>query len=168
MSTPSTPPNQQPCPSNTTDEANCNAIPNALWAGTTQTDGTCNCCLTDGSTYVNTSETGTGSNPCQLCPSNAMCGDQDGYCNGSTGQSNVPCVQDPTTLTWSANCSATTTCGGQCSGNCGLGEWFAFQTCTNQSGTYGCGSSIGQWKSWLTYGLILLFLIIIFFIIFVI
>ena len=161
------PTNQQTCPSNTNDQANCNQTPNAVWAGTSSTMGTCNCCLTDGTTFVNTAQTTTGANPCQLCASTAMCGDQNGYCNGSTGQAGVPCIQDGTTFTWSPNCGATTLCGGQCSGSCGIGEWFAFQTCNKDTGNFACTFSWAQYKSWLVYGGILFLLILVFLIIFV-
>lgn len=165
----SLPSNQTACPANTNTSASCNAVPNAIFISSTSgssTNGTCNCCLTDGTSYVNTSITTPGSNPCTPCPANSLCGDQNGFCNGTTNNANATCVQDPNTLTWSANCSSAS-CGGLCGGSCGAGEWFAFQSCLQSSGTNACGFSWSQWKSWLVWGIIVfVILLILFFFIF--
>lgn len=156
-------PFQTNCPANANTATTCNVIPNALWipasAGCTSV-GTCNCCLTDGTVYVNPSDSTPGSNPCNPCPSNATCGQQDGFCNGTTNNSNATCIQNQNTLMWSADCS-NAGCGGLCSGSCGAGEWFAFQSCQQTTGPNACSFDVMQYKSWLVYGSLVLVIFII-------
>lgn len=148
-----------PCTGATGTQAGCLNSPNTTWIGT-PTSGTCFCCRTDGTTYANVGATGVSS-ACIFCASNPACGSGNGFCKSSSPS----CVQDATTKKYS--CAAGATCGNGCSGSCGLGEWFAFQACNQSSdGSPSCGGDIGQWKSWLTYGLIILFVIL--FIIFII
>ena len=139
------------CPGNPTTQAACTAIPNSFWISSTNT---CLCCGTDGTSYLNTS----GTSPvCSSC-NGINCGGGGGYCNGST-QSSVPCVQNFSTSKWSAQCN--NVCGGQCSGSCGVGEWFMFHKCTfdQPTGFYNCTTSATQWKSYLVYFSILFFII---------
>lgn len=157
-------PNRGVCPSDTDNKTKCNQVPNAVWVPAVSgsvTEGVCYCCKTDGSSYVNTSSITPESDPCMMCPSNAVCGDQDGFCKGDTGNPMASCVQDSGTLLWSADCSNVKKCGGLCSGNCGLGEWFLFQSCRGEDDKYNCVFDVGQWRSWLVYGVIFFIFLVI-------
>jgi len=154
-------------------EAACNAIPNAVWIpstsavilsdGTTAT-GRCHCCSVDGSTYVvSPTAGGTDITACRTCPSNSSCGDQNGFCK----QPNNPnCVQNSSTFKWSLTCPSNVSCGNGCNGSCGVGEWFAFQSCSKTNNDFSCTFNIGQWKSWLTYAIIIAIIILIIYLIF--
>jgi hypothetical protein len=148
------------CPSSITTQSACNANPNSVWNSSANSGaGECVCCATDGSSYINTS-----TYTCTACGSNAKCGDGNGYCNGTTGDSTIQCVQNTTTDKWSYQCPSNA-CTGVCGpGSCGIKEWFLFSKCSKDSttGFYQCGFSITQWKSILVYiGIIILLLIII-------
>ncbi len=158
------PPSEITCPATATTQTACNQIPNATWIPSgSGGSGVCHCCKQDGTAYVDSNDQTV---PCKACAGNAThCGDNSGFCNGSTGSMKVPCVQNSNTKRWAAQCG--TTCEGPCGGSCGASEWFAFSKCVRNTSTgYNqCGFSISQWKSWLFYGLIfllvLLFIIII-------
>ena len=137
------------CPGNPTTQDTCNALSNSFWNGVT-----CICCSLQGNYYVDPDNI---ISPCTACGQTAKCGDGNGYCNGITGSKNVPCIQNTTTYKWSAQCPSNV-CQGPCSGSCGLKEWFAFSECklNATSGFFECTFSIRQWKSYITYALILL------------
>ena len=150
-------PLSQTCPSSTTTPSGCASNPNSIWVpsnssllGTSQ--GQCVCCSTDGTSYVNKSATSTA-DACKSCGTNAKCGDGNGYC---AEPGNPNCVQDPTTKKWFIRCPSNS-----CNGSCGVGEWIAFQSCIFTNGCATCQFDIGQWKSWLFYGLVFLCIIII-------
>lgn len=125
----------------------CDNVPNASWDETAQV---CVCCATDGNSYAS-------NGVCMMCPLDSKCGDNS-YCKGSpAGQ----CIQDENTLKWKVG--ECTSCQGTCDGDCGIGEWFAFQDCVGTDDKR-CEFTISQWKSWLTYGLLIVFFILFVFI----
>lgn len=153
--------NQRTCPGSITyTQTTCETIPNAVWipqqgASDPTVQGECICCSLDGTAYVNSTAT-SSANACLSCGSNPACGSQGGYCGSNT---NPNCTQNSTTGQWSIQCSAGTTCGNGCTGNCGIGEYFLFQTCQESNGTYSCSFSFSQWKSWVVWGIILLIIL---------
>lgn len=153
------PPTEITCPATATTKMACNQIPNATWIpSATGGSGVCHCCKQDGTAYADPNDQTI---PCKACTgSTSHCGDNGGFCNGSTGSMNVPCAQNANTKRWAPQCG--TTCEGPCTGTCGFQEWFAFSKCgTNKTTGYSqCSANLTQWKSWIFYGAILLFLIL--------
>jgi len=148
---------QVDCPKGSSSKTVCQSNPNSKWfAGATgATGGTCVCCNTDGRAYVDPNATSPAT-ACKGCEVNAKCGSHNGYC---AELNNPNCKQDPTTKKWSIKCPSGAPCGNGCSGSCGAGEWYAFQSCFKKNnGDYGCDFTFGQWKSWIFYLAILVFL----------
>lgn len=153
--------NEIPCPNNPVTNLECNE-PNSIWIPDNPevpVTGSCHCCPRDGTYYIDPNDK---INPCKPC-GNTICGNHDGYCKGTTGSTNIKCIQNPNTFKWTADCSQTSSCQGLCVGECGWGEWFLFQICqTNtNSGGFVCQFSWNQWKSWLTWILIIALILII-------
>lgn len=151
---------QTPCPNGTpTSRTACEQIPNAVWVpGLSAGSGQCICCATNGTSYANPNPSPNDTiNACLSCGNNPACGDGNGFCSPNNGT----CMQDPTTKKFSP-CPSNSGCTGMCTGSCGIGEWLAFSSCTKQSNnTYKCQFNITQWKSWLFWGFVILFLILI-------
>jgi len=143
-----------------TNQQDCNEQINSVWIPKDSKDltkGTCVCCATDGSAYANTAATDP-KDACLSCQS-LSCGGGNGFCKGDTGNKTATCVQDQSKKTFSTDCSTSTVCGGNCSGACGIGEWFLFQKCINENKTeFKCQTSFTQYKSYVTYAVLLLFL----------
>lgn len=96
---------------------------------------------------------------CIDCKVGAQCGDNGGFCKGETGNPEAVCLENSTTKKYSAACTDSTGCGGQCSGDCGASGVFGW-TCQYDSSnkTYGCKFDRSRW--WVMFLWILLFLII--------
>jgi len=93
--------------------------------------GLCDLCLNN--SYANSTHTA-----CIACPAGSLCG-AFGYCYGPTGAANVPCVADPTTGVYFADCvQSGGKCQGQCQGSCGAGELFGYSCTLGTNGFYGC------------------------------
>jgi len=99
---------------------------------------------------------------CLDCPVNGLCGGENGYCNGSTA-SNAPCIENPETQTWSANCTENK-CGGQCGGDC-PGKAFGVTCQLDEfTGLYKCAFDKGKWWAlflWLLFFVLIIVVIII-------
>ena len=97
---------------------------------------------------------------CIDCPLGASCGSHGGYCDGDTGNPQVPCVEDTTTQKFVPACTPGVGCGGQCSGGCGAGAAFG-KTCQLDpiTGTYQCKFDKSKW--WVILLWIIFFLLVI-------
>jgi len=115
----------------------------------TAPDGTCQSCK-QGIQYA-------ANNVCNNCAKNAKCGDNK-YCNGSTGSSQIPCVMDPITGQYSAQCPANAGCGGMCQGTC-PGRVFGW-SCQGSNGNYACSFDRSKWWAMLLWVIFFLLVII--------
>ncbi len=148
-------PGQVDC-STITNITDCFARPNATWNSTT---GVCHCCTSDGSYYVSG---GSGTNNPAVCiECKGKCGNPK-FCKGTIVNANAVCVENTTTAEWTAVCRNNATCGGECNGACGWSEWFAFSQCNIADGAYQCTVSFSQYKSWIFYIALIIFILLIF------
>ena len=147
-------PGQVDC-STITNITDCFARPNATWNSTT---GVCHCCTSDGSYYVSG---GSGpNNPAVCIECKGKCGNPK-FCKGTIVNANAVCVENTTTAEWTAVCRNNATCGGECNGACGWSEWFAFSQCNIADGAYRCTVSFSQYKSWIFYIALIIFILLI-------
>lgn len=108
----------------------------------------CSPCLNN--SYANSTHTA-----CISC-AGSVCG-AFSYCYGPTNATNVPCVVDPETGVFYADCSrGGNKCQGQCQGSCGAGEIFGYSCTLGSNGNYGCHLTQGWLLAIWIIGLIIL------------
>lgn len=139
-----------------TNITDCLNRPNSAWDSTT---GKCVCCSQMGDYYVKAGSGTTNPPVCVKCE--GKCGNPK-FCKGTIVNANAVCVENTTTAEWTAVCRNNAACGGECNGACGWSEWFAFSQCNITDGVYQCTVSFSQWKSWLWWIAVLIFLALLF------